>query len=504
MTSFAIAPGAKLQVSGDANDLLLPANAAGLAIATGVTLTGTDNIVSVAQATRLAEMTGFAMDPSATLVVVDHANILLSSENVAGAGIATSVRLAGSNDVSATQAASLAALSDFALGAGATMVVSGSTADLLASANTAGVILASRVLLTGTANIVNAQQATDLSALTGFALAADATLVVIDGAANLLDSHNATGITRASAVMLTGTSNTVTVAGANTLIGLAGFTVAADAALVVADSAADLLASGSKAAEDLATTVSLSGSSNTVTAEQAAALAVLHGFGLGSGATLVVADTASNLLAGSNAAGVALATGVLLTGNNTVDATQAIALVGLTGFSMDAGATWVISDSVAGIQNNLDSLALYPTELAQATIQLTGAAHRCSRSARSKWLRCERHRPDPRDLHTVDRRHRRGPRRTDAGPHSASAINFVVSGTAGADVVVLPSSVTASINLGGDTASASDGFSAGKPQFHWHTRFDHPWASAHPASPTRWSPPAASRRSQTSCTAWII
>ena len=70
--------------------------------------------------------------------------------------------------------------------------------------------------------------------------------------------------------------------------------------------AASLLGSSNAAGIAKATAVTLSGTTNTVTAAQATVLAALSGFALAPGATLVVSDTAANLLA--NAAGAAKAT----------------------------------------------------------------------------------------------------------------------------------------------------------------------------------------------------
>ena len=67
------------------------------------------------------------------------------------------------------------------------------------------------------------------------------------------------------------------------------------ATLVVSDTAADLLANFAGAGK--ATTVTLTGTSNTVTAAQAASLTALKGFVLTTGATLAVNDTAAQLSA---------------------------------------------------------------------------------------------------------------------------------------------------------------------------------------------------------------
>jgi hypothetical protein len=71
---------------------------------------------------------------------------------------------------------------------------------------------------------------------------------------------------------------------------------------------------------------------NTVSAAQANLLAAMGGFGLAAGATLVVGDSASNLLNVGNSAGEVVATQALLTGtSNAVVAAQAAALAGLAG-----------------------------------------------------------------------------------------------------------------------------------------------------------------------------
>ena len=107
---------------------------------------------------------------------------------------------------------------------------------------------------------------------------------------------------------LTGTANTVTAAQATSLAALAGFALASGATLVVADTAANLLASGNAAGIAKATSVIADRHRQHVTAAQATSLACPAGFGLASGATLAVADNAANLLASGNVAGIAKAT----------------------------------------------------------------------------------------------------------------------------------------------------------------------------------------------------
>ena len=108
-----------------------------------------------------------------------------------------------------------------------------------------------------------------------------------------------------------------------------------------------LLASANVTAVARANTTSLSGS-NTVSATQATALTALHNFTLASGATLLVSDTAANLLAGSFAAGVAIATSLALTGNVSTAAVNAVTLCAI----WTDGTLWCWGDNTFGQRGN--------------------------------------------------------------------------------------------------------------------------------------------------------
>ena len=101
---------------------------------------------------------------------------------------------------------------------------------------------------------------------------------VADTSANLL--ANVASFGKASSITLTGTSNTVTAAQYATLTGLTGFVFGAGATLNVADTASGLLTGGSLAS---AATVSLIGTANTVTGTQFNQIAGLNHFTLGAG-----------------------------------------------------------------------------------------------------------------------------------------------------------------------------------------------------------------------------
>ena len=365
LNGFSIAAGAKLAIADTAADLLNGANAAGLAIATSISITGAANSVSAAQAETLAAQDHASLAFGATLAVSDGAANLLA--NPAGVALATSVSLTGTfNSVSASQAATLAAMHGFTLAAGATLAVADVAVNLLASANAAGVAAATSVSLTGTSNLVTAAQAESLSAMAGFGLAAGAALIVSDSAAHLLSAGNTAGVAAATSVVLTGANN-LDAAQAQQLSTLSGFSVAAGASLQVSDSASNLLLGANAAGIAAATAVTLTGTANNVSAAQAASLTAFTGFTLGFGATLAVSDSASDLLSGADAAGVAKATKVTLTGANSVTAAQAAALSHLAGFSLAAGATLAVSDGASALLAN-------PSGIAVATsVTLTGA-----------------------------------------------------------------------------------------------------------------------------------
>ena len=253
----------------------------------------------------------------------------------------------------------------------AAQIVAGSATDILANLAGLATLQAagklSSVQLFGPANAANAAQAAQLAALTGFRVLVGSVFLVSDTASNLLDNANAVGVGKATTVRLTG-SNAVTAAQAKLLATKRNFGLAAGATLVVSDSAANLYAATNAAGLAKATTVTLTGA-NTVNLVQAAKLAALHGFGLGSGATLQISDNAQRLLVSANAAGLAVATSVQLIGSgNIISAAQATLLAGLTGFSLGSGAKLVVADAAAQL---LDA-AYAAGRLVATGMQLTG------------------------------------------------------------------------------------------------------------------------------------
>ena len=189
-------------------------------MATAVVLTGTDNVVAPTDATALAALARLLAGRRCHADGVRIRSRLLASGAAAGEAVATGVvLLVAANIVTAAQATQLAGLNDFQFASGATLVVADNAANLLASTYASGLRLATSVSLTGTDNIVTAAQATTLVGMPGFALATAAILQVADTAANLLAGVNATGIAIASSVSLTGRTNTVTAAQATAPVG---------------------------------------------------------------------------------------------------------------------------------------------------------------------------------------------------------------------------------------------------------------------------------------------
>lgn len=170
-----------------------------------------------------------------------------------------------------------------------------------------------------------------------------------DSAANLVTYFSALGplitASKVASVMISGT-NKVTAAQAESLAGLPSLTLAIGATLVVADSAANLLLPGNSGGLAKATSIQITGD-NSVTAAQSTALATM-GATLSSGAVLHVVDSASNLLSASYPSGSGT-TFTLASGSNTVTAAQMTALAALNGFGLATGATVTVTGSASAL-----------------------------------------------------------------------------------------------------------------------------------------------------------
>jgi hypothetical protein len=193
-------------------------------------------------------------------------------------------------------------------------------------------------------------------------------LHIQDSASNLLTYLSQLGplisASKIASVVISGT-NTVTAAQAESLSGLPSLSLATGATLVVSDSAANLLLTGNTAGLSIATSIKISGD-NTVTAAQSTALATM-GATLSSSAVLHVVDSATNLLAASYPSGSGT-TFTLAAGSNTIDAAQMTSLVALRGFGLNPGATITVIDNATNLLANSSAINKYA-----ASVELSGA-----------------------------------------------------------------------------------------------------------------------------------
>lgn len=229
LTHWSLAPGVPFLVSDTLANLLDSANATGLALATAVRLTG-DATTTAAVATKLTALHGFHVGTQVigTLTVIDNAANLLLPANAAGIAVATAVKLDGSVVLSVAGATQLGALPAFALTTGTTLGISDSAAAVVAVID-ALEAMAAKNLITGIAltdggtpllSLTNTQYANDAAVL---ALITGPHAVAVVGAAG----ETLTALT--SGITLDGSAGTqvlnAAAAGGDTLIGGAGDTL---------------------------------------------------------------------------------------------------------------------------------------------------------------------------------------------------------------------------------------------------------------------------------------
>ncbi len=315
---------------------LLGTPQAAMALASTVALTA-DATVTAAQAASLATEPGFDTAGHHITIVDTAADLVSLAPGVAA--LASAEVMTGSATVSVATAAALVAAPGFSIAAGATLTVSDTLGALLASPAPVAAV-AGALVLNGNATASAAQ-------LAGFAALPHAslggyTIGVVDTAANLLGLTNVVLADAASATL--SANATVSAAQLVTLSALPGFALGGHT-LALADTAAALLALP-QAVTALAGTVALTADA-TVTAAQAASLATEPGFST-AGHHITIADTAVNLV--SLTPGVAaLASAEVMTGSATVSVATAAALVAAPGFSIAAGATLTVSDTLGAL-----------------------------------------------------------------------------------------------------------------------------------------------------------
>lgn len=313
-------------------------------------VTGTST-VSAADAANIAALPHLSFATGARLLISDSAANLLLPGNAAGLAIGTGCVLTGSNDVSVAGAATLVRHT-LSLATGATLVLSDTSVNILAPGAAGALAIATGILLSGAANVTTVAGAGVLL-VHGLVLAGGASLVVSDTALNLIAAQPLV-LAAATGLTLSGDS-TVNVAQATALAAIVGLTAAPSAVLHVIDTAANLLNASTAALGNATYTIVSAGTTNVVTAAEMAQLAALHGFGTQSGQTLAVnlqvIDTATNVL--SSLASVSrFATSTVLTGPNTASAAQALSLATIYHLTVGSGVTdkLVVSDTLAATQ----------------------------------------------------------------------------------------------------------------------------------------------------------
>ena len=336
---------------------------------TGISLADANEpwVVTAATAAKLATLAGFDDGPG--MAVVDTVGNLLAPANAAGLAAAVSVAPAGNITVTVANASALQQIPDFSLG-GHTMTISDGGGKL-ATLDSNTIALASTIKLGGS-SLVTVAQFDILRGLPNFST--DGRLMVINDTATNLLGLSEDDVALASMIVVSGNAS-LTAAQADALAELPRFSTGI-ARLTVLDTAANLLHISGNAdlpdnweGEMLAYSVLLTADA-TITAEQAADLATLGARFSRDGHTLTISDTPQALLASINAAGLAVATAIMLSANDvTITAQQAARLDAITQF--DKGETVVtVSDTAA----NLTSAGYAPGIAMADHVQLSAPA----------------------------------------------------------------------------------------------------------------------------------
>lgn len=349
------------------------ANVPGVAI----TLAGNDT-ATVAQADTLYALGGVFSRGTSTLAIVDTA-AHLGTLTPAVAAIANAVDLEDSAMVSVANFQAIRTLSNFSDN-GNLLIVADSATNLLNLANTS-VSLAAAIMLNAAATGLTAAQAETLATLPNFTTGIQH-MTVVDSAADLTQiTGNGTlpddwaGELDASSVTLNGDA-TISAASAAQLAVLGGRFSLGSHAITISDTAANLLLSANAAGLALAHSVTLSGDEDSLSAAAAAQLAALSHFSKGS-ASITVSDVAAALALTANAAGLALADHVQLSQAGSLGVVAAETLIGSANFQVNAGATLTIADTLpdllqlagASLAHNGSVLTATPIELtADATV----------------------------------------------------------------------------------------------------------------------------------------
>ena len=343
LAHFSTGPG--MIVSDTVPGLLATSAASGLALASSVVLSA-DQTTNVTNATLLHGIAGFSAGTHG-LTIADAAARLATLDS-GTAALASAIQLSAPGIVNAAQFAILRALPHFSTNGQALTVVD--TAANLVALATGDVSQASMLALSANATLT-ADQAEALVSLPHFSLGV-AHIAIGDTAEELLfTSHTGAlpddwdGELAASSIALTANA-TVTAAQASTLA-LLGVRLSLNGhTLTVADTAANLLASNNAAGLALASVVTPLSGAVTLDAATATRLAAIHGFAKG-GAVITVSDSAEALLSTVSAPGMALADHIQLASAQSLTVGVAASLIGHSLFQTNAGAALTIADSFA-------------------------------------------------------------------------------------------------------------------------------------------------------------
>jgi len=324
--------------------ILLPGNAAGLALATGITLSA-DATITALDAATLYGLGTFTVGTH-HLTIQDGAG-RVAALAAGAAALATDIVLQGDAVVSAAQFAALRALPNLSTGGHAVVLMDDAASLLTLAGGNLG--LATTIVLASNASLT-ADEADTLATMPNFT-AGTAQIAILDTAAHLLQVTGSgsqpddwAGELLATTVTLSQDA-TVDAAGAAELALLGSRFSRGGHALVVSDTAANLTAAANADGVALATALVLSGDEPGVSAETATRLAALSGFGKG-GHTITVSDTAAALAFAGYAAGLALADHVQLAAPATLTVADAAALIGMAGFQPNVGAALQIADTL--------------------------------------------------------------------------------------------------------------------------------------------------------------
>lgn len=203
------------------------------------------DVVSAAQATTLAHLPAFS-NSGQPVTIVDTVTHILDRTgpssplvNDDGLAIASSIRLSEDATVTTAQANLLASFGSRFDTAGHTLTVTGTAGELLSSDSLAGRSIGAQLRLADTSVTVDAATASSLAHLPGFNKASTV-LTISDTAQHLVDAAFADGIGMADHLQLS-LAGTLGVADARLLIGNAAFVAGANGSLRIVDSLANLL-----------------------------------------------------------------------------------------------------------------------------------------------------------------------------------------------------------------------------------------------------------------------